>query len=52
VNLQEHIKIHTDDDTLYKCDICDKEFTENSDLQKHIETHTDDKPYIIILAGT
>jgi hypothetical protein len=22
VNLQEHIKIHTDDDTLYKCDIC------------------------------
>jgi KRAB domain-containing zinc finger protein len=29
----------------YNCDICDKGFSDNSNLQNHVRIHTGDKPY-------
>ena len=35
----------------YKCDFCQKDFTDNNNLQRHIRTHTGDKPFICELCN-
>jgi len=45
-HLQKQIRTHTGDKA-YKCDVCGKVFSQNSNLQNHIRihVHTGDKPY-------
>ena len=50
-NVQTHIRIHTGDTYIrYKCHICGKVFSRNSNLQNHISIHTytGDNIYIYI----
>jgi uncharacterized Zn-finger protein len=44
LNLLPHTWTHTGDKP-YKCDVCGKGFSDNSNLHKHIRAHTGDKPY-------
>ena len=30
----------------YKCEICDKRFTESGSLKVHVRIHTGEKPYL------
>ena len=39
------IRIRTHTGEHYKCDVCGKGFSDNSNLHSHIRTHTGDKPY-------
>ena len=38
-------------DKPYKCDVCGKRCSHNSDLKRHIRTHTGDKPYKCDVSG-
>jgi KRAB domain-containing zinc finger protein len=44
------IRTHTGDKS-YKCDICGKGSSHNSNLQNHIKTHTGDKLYKCDICG-
>ena len=42
--MSQHIKNHTVE-TPFRCNFCDKSFTQNGDLIKHKRRHTGEKPF-------
>jgi KRAB domain-containing zinc finger protein len=45
-----YVRIHTGNKR-FKCDVCDKGFSQNGNLQTHIRTHTGNKPYKCDICG-
>ena len=48
VDLQ-NVRIHTRKP--YSCDICNKSFSDKSNLSAHVTTHADQKPYTCNICG-
>ncbi|XP_053617951.1 zinc finger protein 37-like isoform X2 [Plodia interpunctella] len=49
-SMMAHLNMHSRE-KLYKCDLCDRSFVQNSTLKRHMLTHTGERPYPCTLCG-